>query len=465
MENGFLPSENMNLPYSLDAEQAVLGALLKDPSCLVTVSDMMKTDYFYLPQHKEIYNAIVTIDTIGGRIDPLVVLDELKKAGVYDDIGGKAYLMKLADAVPSTKNVESYIKIVIDKYYLRTLMSVAKELLDATSEGTESPDTLLNLAEKKIYDIRRGKTTSGPSKVSDIIVSEVFDTLTKLQSDDPKVKEQLMGMTTGFSYLDKVLAGGLHRSNLILIGARPAMGKTSFALNIARNMAVKGRKVLFFSLEMSKEELAKRIISTEACVVSEKLRTGDLSDKDWMDLGTALENLLNAELYFDDTATITVPEMKARVRRMKDVDCVIIDYLQLMSGSKKTDNRVQEVTEITRSLKLMAKDLNIPVVTCSQLSRGVAKDGKKDHRPQLTDLRESGSIEQDADIVLMLHREAYYQNGDKEELTEEEKALANIAEVIVAKNRHGSTENVKLAWNPEFTRFSTLDLTGLQNDK
>lgn len=460
MDNGFLPSENMNMPYSLEAEQAVLGALLKDPSCLSTVSDMLKTDHLYLPQHKSIYNAIIGIDTMGGRIDPLVVLEELKKEGVYDDIGGKTYLMKIADAVPSTKNVESYIKIIIDKYYLRTLMLTAREILDETSGGNESPDTLLDMAEQKIYDIRRGKSTSGPAKVSDIIVSEVFDTLNKLQSSDPKVKEQLMGMPTGFSYLDKVLAGGFHRSNLILIGARPAMGKTSFALNVARNMAMKGRKVLFFSLEMSKEELAKRIISTEARIVSEKLRTGDISNADWEKLGLALQNLVNAELYFDDTATITVPEMKARVRRMKDVDCVIIDYLQLMSGSKKTDNRVQEVTEITRSLKLMAKDLNIPVVTCSQLSRGVAKDGKKDHRPQLTDLRESGSIEQDADIVLMLHREDYYNSGEEEET---EKVTANTAEIIVAKNRHGATERVDVAWNPEFTLFSTLER--LQDDR
>lgn len=451
MDTSFLPSENMNLPYSLEAEQAVLGALLIDPSCLVTVSDLLKPEHLYLPQHKAIYNTILSIDTMGGRVDPLIVLEELKNEGIYDDIGGKAYLLKIADAVPSAKNVEAYVKIILDKYSLRTLMITAREILDETSSGTESPDTLLDMAEQKIYDIRRGKNTTGPAKVSDIIVSEVFDTLKKLGSSDPQVKEQLMGIPTGFSYLDKVLAGGFHRSNLILIGARPGMGKTSFALNVARNIAVKGRKVLFFSLEMSNEELAKRIISTEARVVSGKLRTGELTDADWEKLGLALQNLVSAELYFDDTSTITVPEMKARVRRMKDVDCVIIDYLQLMSGSKKTDNRVQEVTEITRSLKLMAKDLNIPVVTCSQLSRNTAKT--VDHRPQLTDLRESGSIEQDADIVLMLHREDYYNNGGDE--GEIEDRNVNTAEIIVAKNRHGSTDTVKVNWNPEFTMFLT----------
>ena len=445
-------TESVNLPYSLDAEQAVLGAILKDPLCLPTVSDMLKAEHIYLPQHKAIYSSILTLDSMGISIDPLVVLEQLKKDGVYDDIGGKAYLLKLAEAVPSTKNVTAYIKIIIDKYYKRTLMVTAQEILDASNDGAETADTLLDSAEQKIYDIRRGKSTSGPAKLSDVIMSDVIDRLNKLQSADPKEKEQYLGMPTGFSYLDKVLAGGFHRSDLILIGARPGMGKTSFALNVARNIAMKGRKVLFFSLEMSNEQLAQRIISTEARIVSSKLRTGEINDADWEKIGLALQNLVSAELYLDDTANITVPEMKARVRRMKDVDCVIIDYLQLMTGTKHTDNRVQEVTEITRSLKLMAKDLNIPVVTCSQLSRNTAKTA--DHRPQLTDLRESGSIEQDADIVLMLHREDYYNSEDGEE---PEQQKANVAEVIVAKNRHGSTEKVEVAWNAEFTMFSTLE--------
>ena len=451
MESNLMASGNLNLPYSLDAEQAVLGAILKDPECLPTVSDMLKIDHLYLPQHKAIYTTILNIDTMGGRIDPLVVLEELKKENVYDDIGGKTYLMKIADAVPSTKNVESYIKIIIEKYYLRTLMLTAREILEKTSDGTESPDHLLNLAEQKIYDIRRGKNVSGPAKVSDIIMSDVFDRLKKLGSADPQEKEKYIGIPTGFSYLDRVLGGGFHRSDFIVIGARPAMGKTSFALNVARNIA-RNKKVLFFSLEMSKEQLAQRIISTEARIISNKLRTGDINDSDWEKLGLALQNLVNCELYFDDQANINVNEMKARALRMKDVDCIVIDYLQLMSGTKRSENRVNEVSEITRGLKMMAKDLNIPVVTCSQLSRGVAKNSN-DHRPQMTDLRESGTIEQDADIVLMLHREDYYKNNEEDSDTES----ANIAEVIVGKNRHGSTETVKVAWNPEFTMFSTLE--------
>lgn len=455
MESNYSTIDNLNLPYSVDAEQAVLGAILKDPECLNIVADMLKIDHLYLPQHKAIYESILKIDTMGNRIDPLVVLEQLKKDGIYDEIGGKAYLMKIAEAVPSTKNVESYIKIIIDKYYLRTLMLTAREILNKTSDGTESPDVLLDMAEQKIYDIRRGKNTAGPAKVSDVVVSDVFERIKKLGSKDQKVREQYMGIPTGFSYLDKVLGGGLHRSDLIIVGARPAMGKTSFALNVARNIAMKGKKVLFFSLEMSKEQLAQRIISTEARIVSNKLRTGEVNEADWERLGLALENLVNCELYFDDTSSINVPEMKARALRMKNVDCIIIDYLQLMSGTKRTDNRVNEVAEITRGLKMMAKDLNVPVVTCSQLSRNVAKNAS-DHRPQMTDLRESGSIEQDADIVLMLHREDYYNhNPDEGEDTVNENA--NIAEIIVGKNRHGSTETVKVAWNPEFTMFSTLE--------
>ena len=453
MESNYSSFDNMNLPHSIDAEQAVLGSILKDPSCLPLVSDMLRIEHLYLPQHKAIYTAILNIDTIGGRIDPLVVLEELKKEGVYDDIGGKTYLMKIADAVPSTKNVESYIKIIIDKFYLRTLMETARDILDATNNESDSPDSILDLAEQKIYNIRSGRAVTGPARVSDIVMSDVFERLKKLGSDDIKVKEQYMGIPTGFSYLDKILGGGFHRSDFIVVGARPAMGKTSFALNVARNIA-KNKKVLFFSLEMSKEQLAQRIISTEARIVSEKLRTGEITDADWEKLGLALQNLVGCELYFDDTANINVNEMKARALRMKDVDCIVIDYLQLMSGTKRTENRVAEVSEITRSLKMMAKDLNIPVVTCSQLSRGVAKNANGDHRPQMTDLRESGTIEQDADIVLMLHREDYYNNNPDEE---KDPNSVNIAEVIVGKNRHGSTTTVKVAWNPEFTMFSTLE--------
>ena len=279
----------------------------------------------------------------------------------------------------------------------------------------------------------------------------MYDNLQKLT--DPELAEEYKGIPTGFSLLDKYMTG-LNRSDLILIGARPAMGKTSFALNIARNVAVNAKKkVVFFSLEMGKEQLAQRILSTEARVEGRKLRTGELTDDDWQRIAEATVTLSRAELYFDDTANITVPEMKARVRKMRDVDCVIIDYLQLMTGTKRTESRVQEVSEITRSLKLMAKDLRIPVITCSQLSRSTEGRGKS-HKPQLSDLRESGSIEQDADIVLMLYRESYYDSEKDETVVVDN----DKAEVIIAKNRHGGTGEVDLHWNGMYTRFSTPEL-------
>ena len=313
-----------------------------------------------------------------------------------------------------------------------------------------SADALLDMAEQKIYDIRQGKTVTGPASIGDVL-KDVYVNLYQLSSDD---RAEYAGFPTGFSDLDRMITG-LNRSDLVLIGARPAMGKTSFALNLARNVAVYGkRRVLFFSLEMSKEQLAQRVLSTEARVQSTKFRTGNLTPDEWERIANASVFLSDIELYFDDTSNITVPEMKARVRQLKNVDCVIIDYLQLMTGSKKTDNRVQEVSEITRSLKLMAKDLRIPVVTCAQLARRTEEKGRS-HKPQLSDLRESGSIEQDADIVLMLYRENYYNTDDND--TPVDEIRVDTAEVLVQKNRHGPTGSVGLAWNPDFTMFTSRE--------
>ena len=347
--------------------------------------------------------------------------------------------------------MENYAKIIREKYYLRTLMDAASEMLKNAADEELPADTIMDAAEQKIYNIRQGTKDNEPTRLSDIITNEVYDNLQKLT--DPALAAEYKGIPTGFSLLDKYMTG-LNKSDLILIGARPAMGKTSFALNIARNVAVQAKKkVVFFSLEMGKEQLAQRILSTEARVESQKMRTGELTDDDWQRIAQATVSLNEAELYFDDTANITVPEMKARVRKMRDVDCVIIDYLQLMQGTKRTDSRVQEVSEITRSLKLMAKDLKIPVITCSQLSRSTEGRGKS-HKPQLSDLRESGSIEQDADIVLMLYRESYYDEEKNETVVTDE----NKAQVIVAKNRHGGTGEIDLHWNGNYTMFSTPEL-------
>ncbi len=436
--------------FSLEAEQAILGSILIDPSCFPTVSMLVRPEYFYLPQHKAIYTAMLTIDAAGsGVIDPLLVLEMLKNENVFsNEEDGKNYLFQIADIVPSTSNVEAYCKIIKDRFYIRTLINVSTDVIDFAENSGEEADIILDNAEQRIYEIRQGKTVAGPSKLSDVIAS-VYDTLYKLNSDD---KEQFKGLATGFPDFDK-MCNGLNRSDLVIVGARPAMGKTSFTLNMARNVAVKsGRKVLFFSLEMSKEQLAQRIISTEARIPSQKMRKGDLTPSEWERLSSACVFLADVQLYFDDTSNITVPEMKARCRRLKNVDAVFIDYLQLMQSAKRSENRVQEVTEITRSLKLMAKDLMIPVVVCAQLSRSTEGRGSS-HKPQLADLRESGSIEQDADIVVMLYRDDYYKN-DKES---PEQVEVNTAELLVQKNRHGPTGSVKLAWNPQFTLYTCVE--------
>ena len=439
-------------PYSMDAEQAVLGAILIDTNCFDRVSGILRTaDCFYIPQHKAIYTIIANLKLLNQKVDALIVAEELRRNGTYDEASGKNYLAQLAQSVPSVANVENYAKIIREKYYLRTLMDAASEMLKNAADEELPADTIMDAAEQKIYNIRQGTKDNEPTRLSDIITNEVYDNLQKLT--DPVLAAEYKGIPTGFSLLDKYMTG-LNKSDLILIGARPAMGKTSFALNIARNVAVQAKKkVVFFSLEMGKEQLAQRILSTEARVESQKMRTGELTDDDWQRIAQATVSLNEAELYFDDTANITVPEMKARVRKMRDVDCVIIDYLQLMQGTKRTDSRVQEVSEITRSLKLMAKDLKIPVITCSQLSRSTEGRGKS-HKPQLSDLRESGSIEQDADIVLMLYRESYYDEEKNETVVTDE----NKAQVIVAKNRHGGTGEIDLHWNGNYTMFSTPEL-------
>ncbi len=443
--------EQLNEPYSMEAEQALLGAVLINPACYTRVSGIVRPESFYIPQHKAIFAAIANLDYLNQKIDPLLVLEELKQNGTYDEAAGKNYLAQLAQSVPSVENVESYARIIKEKYYLRTLMEAAEEMLKNAANEELSADTIMDAAEQKIYNIRQGNKENEPVRLSDILRDEVYDNLQKITS--PETAEESKGIPTGFSLLDKYMTG-LNKSDLILIGARPAMGKTSFALNIARNIAVKAKKkVVFFSLEMGREQLAQRVLSTEARVESQKMRTGELTDDDWSRIGQATLALNDAELYFDDTSTITVPEMKARVRKMRDVDCVIIDYLQLMTGTKRTESRVQEVSEITRSLKLMAKDLKIPVITCSQLSRSTEARGKS-HKPQLSDLRESGSIEQDADIVLMLYRESYYDEDKNETVVTDE----SKAQVIIAKNRHGGTGEVDLHWNGNYTLFSTPEL-------
>ena len=448
------------LPYSLQAEQAVLGSILVDSDCMEKVATIVKPEYFYLPQHRVIFGSMMTMFTgSSAKIDPVVIADVLVKEGHYDLSGGREYLITLRDSVPSTANVETYAKIVEEQFFLRTLIQTSQDIINQASSGEADASTLLDSAEQRIYDIRQGKDVNGPRKLSDVIVNGVYDRLDKLTGED---KDKYKAIPSGFGMLDKYITG-LNKSDFILIGARPAMGKTSFALNLAQNVAVNaGKKCVFFSLEMTKEQLAMRVLSTEARVNSSKMRTGELDAEDWERLGMATGLLSGCELYFDDTSSITVAEIKAKIRRMKDVDCVIIDYLGLIRPAGRSDNRVQQVSEITRELKMMAKDLAIPVVVCAQLSRGTEGRGKS-HRPQLADLRESGSIEQDADIVLMLYRKDYYQNEDDDEKPdEEEDERADTVEIIVAKNRHGPTETVKMIWDADHTMF--LGMEKIRND-
>lgn len=447
----------MNLPFSPEAEQSVLGAILLDSSCLDRVAEILpRPDYFHQVNHALIYSAMLEMFTVGKPVDFVTLLEKLKESDSFDEISGKNYLMQLAQIVPSISNVEYYARIVRDKYDIRTLILTAREILEEASDGAADAETLLDSAEQRIFDIRRGKNMQGLQRINEIVI-QTLDRLDLLNSPD---KDLYKGVPTGIGELDDTITG-LNRSDLILLAARPGMGKTSFALNIARHAAVVAQKrVAFFSLEMTKEQLSSRLLSTEALVGGTKLRTGQLSESEWIRLIEAGDILSKTQMYFDDSSGITVPEMKAKLRRLKDVDLVIIDYLQLMSGSKRTEgNRVQEISEITRNLKIMAKELNVPVLTLSQLSR--ASEQRTTHRPVLSDLRDSGSIEQDADIVLFLYREDYYAgSGDT---APDENTDRNSGECIVAKNRHGEAKTIPLHWQGEFMRFTSQEVLRSEN--
>lgn len=443
---------NVTLPYNLEAEQSVLGSILIDNKCMADANLYLRSDYFYLPQHKAIYSAMdYQFMNNGGAIDPVIIADTLTKDGTYDLAGGKEYLMQLANVVPSTANIEKYAKIVQEQYYLRNLIQVSQSIIEDATSGAGTANNILDSAEQRIYDIREGKTGKGPEKIADVIMNKVYPELKNRTGEN---KDDYLGISTGFGLLDKYITG-LNKSDFILIGARPAMGKTSFALNLAQNITMGARKrCVFFSLEMTKEQLAERLLASQAGIESQKFRTGELSNDEWIRLGNALSAFHDVELYLDDTAAITVPEIKSIVRRLKNVDCILIDYLGLIQPAVHKENRVQDVSEITRNLKMMAKDLNIPVICCAQLSRGTEGRGKT-HTPQLSDLRESGSIEQDADIVMFLYRPDYYRN----ELSEEERDEVdeNLTELIVAKNRHGGVGTIQLTFDKEFTRFRSID--------
>ena len=441
-ENEILLSTR-ELPHSIEAEQSVLGAIISQPSVLSDVIELIKPEYFYNEQHKALYSIMLQMNSMSLPVDIVTVLNEAEKQHIFESPAeGRRYLAEIGNLLPSTSNIQSYCKIVADKYFLRSLSYVARAILDDVQSGEQDAQLLLDAAEQKIYDIRQGRDVKGLVPLSDAI-AEAYDRLGKIAGPD---KEKYVGARTGFTLLDSITSG-LNKSDLIIIAARPGMGKTSFAMNIATNVARRSEKeVVTFNLEMSKEQLATRILSTEALVESNSLRNGRITGEDWVKLATSAGYLSTIPLYIDDTASMTVQQMKAKLRRTKNLGLVIIDYLQLMESTSHSDNRVTVISEITRQLKVMAKELNVPVILLSQLSRAV--ESRTDKRPMLSDLRESGSIEQDADIVLFLYREAYYNKESQRQ---------NISECIVAKNRHGETGTVELIWDGQYTRFSNPD--------
>ena len=451
-----LSSLGIQLPYNMQAEQSVLGAALMDETILNRLITEMDPDMFYSEQNRAVYEEMRRLFSESEAVDVITLVDSLAQNGVFkgaDD--AKVYITRIAETVPAISNVDSYIKIVKEKYQTRRLIEAARDILQQSSEESDS-DLLLESAEQKLYDIRNGQDRSGVKTIQESIL-EVIDTMQKLSGAD---RDKFAGIPTGFNYLDNILTG-LGRSDLIILAARPGMGKTSFALNIATRVAMQQKvPVAIFSLEMTKEQLTNRILSAEAGIDSQAFRTGALRAEDWEYLALATEKLHDAPIYMDDTSGITITEMKAKIRRVNqdparpNVGLIVIDYLQLMTSGQRSENRVQEISSITRNLKIMAKEMNVPIIALSQLSRAVEKQGNNSsHRPQLSDLRDSGSIEQDADCVLFLYRDSYYasQNPDGAEVD------ADTAECIVAKNRHGETSTVPLGWDGAHTRFMDVD--------
>lgn len=433
------------LPNDVDAEQAVLGSMLTDKDAVMSAMETLKADAFYREDNKAIYEAMQNLYGKAEPIDLITLKEELVQLGKLDLIGGIEYIVSLQDKVPTTANVQKYIKIVEEKYTLRNLIKTANEIIDLGYDQTQDISDIMDMSEKKIFNIMQNNSQNAYAPIKDVLV----DSFTKLEELYNR-KEHVTGVPTGYVDLDNKTAG-LHGSELILVAGRPAMGKTAFGLNIATYAALKANiPVAIFSLEMSKEQLANRMLCIESMVPSDRVRTGKLDDEDWVKLASTIGPLSDSGIYIDDTPGISVTEIRTKCRKLKmekNIGLVLIDYLQLISSSnKRAGSREQEISEISRSLKILAKELDIPVIALSQLSRAVEQ--RPDHRPMLSDLRESGAIEQDADIVMFLYRDDYYNpETDKK----------NVAEVIIAKQRGGSTGTVELLWLSDYTKFVNLE--------
>ena len=428
-------------PHSVEAEQSVLGSILLDKEAMISVSETLVPEDFYKEAHKVIYESMLKLYNSQSEIDLITLTDELRDQGYLDDIGGIAYITSLSTVVPTTSNIKYYVNIVKEKSISRQLISAANDIINLGYDGSAKVEYVLENAEKKIFDISQERATNDFQPINQVI-SEALSMLEKLYEE----KNDVTGLTTGFRDLNKKI-NGLQRSDLLLIAARPAMGKTAFALNLVQNAALKGdASVAVFSLEMSKEQLVQRMIASQSTVELKKIKTGTLADNDWPRITDGMAILSGAKIHIDDTPGIKISELRSKCRKFKiekGLDLVLIDYLQLMEGEGQNESRQQEIAKISRSLKILAKELDCPVVALSQLSR--APEQRADHRPMLSDLRESGSIEQDADIVMFLYRDEYY-NPDTEK--------KNIGEVIVAKNRHGETGTVELVWFGGIQKFA-----------
>ena len=433
------------MPHSVEAEQAVLGSMLIDARCVPEVIDQLRSDDFYVRQNREIYDTIYSMFNYSLTIDPVTVLEHMKQNGGYDENTSRGYLLQLMDTTPTAANVVEYIGILKDKTLLRRVAEAAGDLTALIQQGTETGQDILEAAEQRIYAIRQGRAARGLIPISNVLI-DVYDRLTELAASESAIP----GLSTGLTDLDRAISG-LNKSDLILLAARPGMGKTSMALNILLEAGKKsGKNVAFFSLEMSREQLALRLISSECFVDNKKLVTGKLTEEDWEKVAVAADSLNRSRIFIDDDSSVSVADISAKCRRMDNLGLVIIDYLQLMqSAGGRTysgENRQQVVSDISRALKIMAKELDVPVLCLSQLSR--ANESRSDKRPMLSDLRESGAIEQDADIVMFLYREGYY---------DKDTPNPNLAECIIAKNRHGETRTVELQWLPEFTTFGNME--------
>ena len=436
--------EDIKLPYSLEAEQSVLGAVIIDPACINELVLILRSEHFYVKEHAQIYELMIRMTDLNKPRDFVTLLEEVRRSGIYGENDPKEYLVTLAQMVPTSANVSSYAKIVTENYYLRSLIDASRQNIEDASERNEDVRSILDAAENRIYGIMNVDNRIAMTHVSEALEQTVSKL--KLMSDKDK-RNELMGLSTGFDAIDHFITG-LRGGEQVIIAARTGVGKTSLALNIATNVAKHyDKSVAIFSLEMSVEELASRIVSIEAMIDSERIRRGTLTDENWLNFAQAIDVLGKTRLYLDDTASITVTEMKAKLRRIQNLGLVIVDYLGLVGSSRRNENRVQEVSDISRSLKVMAKELKVPVICLSQLNRDVDKRSKanKPSRPMLADLRESGSIEQDADVVIMLHKDEFEQEDD------------NIMECIVAKNRHGETGTREMRWCAKFTKFFSID--------